>query len=564
MKTVSIYKHSLIAFLSIAVISASCKKYADPPAVFEQYGGDSGLAKFKKVLVISIDGATGTEVQAIAPPNITALMKTAKYSYSLSQDASLTDASSWVSVLTGVGDAKHGIFDSSFAVSDNSGTGGDFEGTTTFYPSIYTYILQNKSEYQTAMITPWNSLASYAKLADYSIAAANDAAVNDSAVSVLKRAGDLGFAVVDFNEAEIAGNKGSFSASDAGYKSAILQCDKYVGNLLQAVQARSNYNSEDWLIIVTTNHGGSATSPRPGFIVYSNPALQEQEVQKVGYNYTTFSGSGSSAIYGTLNGANPTSVYDFNKDFTIQFDVLMPGAPNNYPTIFGNKTQLNGSTTSGFSFLIDYGPTCTFNTTSGSKFQVAAAATVADNTWHTITATYTNKVLTMYVDGHFQKSGTVPSGINMNGPDPLGIGCQPSAEGAPGAAIQMSIHNIEVFNKALDSATISQNICLIDVTKHPNYSNMIGFWPCDDGQGSKMQNTINPVYSFQLNGNYKWSGTALGTPIPCSANIPAGSAGGVSIVPYSIDVAANAMYWMGINIQSDWGIDGVSWLNNFE
>lgn len=565
MKTVSIYNRLLIAFLSMAIVNASCTKYPDPPAVFEQYGSDSGQAKFKKVLLISIDGATGSEVQTIAPPNISALTQTAKYSFSVNQDASLTDASSWASMLTGVSATKHGIYDSTFAISDSSGSGGDFEGTVAFYPNIYTYILQNKSEYQTAMITPWAALANYAKLADYSIAAANDAAVNDSAISVLKRAGDLGFIAVDFNEAEIAGNKGSFSASDAGYKSAILQCDTYVGNILQALKTRSNYNSEDWLVIVTTNHGGSSNTPKPGFIVYSDSAFQSQEVQKSGFSYTTFSGSGSSAVYATLNGSNVNSVYNFNNDFTIQFDMLMPTNSGSYPTFFGNKSQLN-SATPGFSFIRDGGPTWTFNTTSGSKFQVKTTTSVEENAWHTLTVTYTasNRVVSTYTDGAFQSKGTAPSGINMNGTDPLAVGWQPTTDNPSNTDnVQISIHNIEIFNTALDSSTISQNICLVDLTKHPDYKNLIGFWPCDEGQGGKFQNAINPVYSFQFQGSYKWQGVSLGTPVPCSANIPAGSAGGVSIVPYTIDVAANAMYWMGINISSDWGIDGTSWLNNF-
>ncbi|HEY0299025.1 MAG TPA: DUF4983 domain-containing protein, partial [Arachidicoccus sp.] len=126
--------------------------------------------------------------------------------------------------------------------------------------------------------------------------------------------------------------------------------------------------------------------------------------------------------------------------------------------------------------------------------------------------------------------------------------------------------NIEIFNIALGSTDIQQNICLQDITKHPYYKNLIGFWPCDDGQGAKCQNSVNPIYSFALEGSYRWGPLSLGASLPCSANIAAGSISSpsqVSIVPYSIDVAANSLYWLGVTISPSWGLDGVPWLDNF-
>jgi hypothetical protein len=54
--------------------------------------------------VISIDGLTGTELQTVAPTNITTLQKNAKYSYNTLKTAS--DAAGWVSMLTGTSFVK--------------------------------------------------------------------------------------------------------------------------------------------------------------------------------------------------------------------------------------------------------------------------------------------------------------------------------------------------------------------------------------------------------------------------------------------------------------------------
>lgn len=557
MKKVFINGKFLLLLMLVVISIAGCTKYPDPAVINETYGADSATAAQRKVLVISIDGATGSEIKTIAPPNIVALEQHGKYTYNVHLDPNKnTDAASWATMLNGVSYSHHLISDSSFQLDLN--TNGNFEGTIPYFPDFFNFIYQAKGNYKTALISPWSQLVNNFNDADFSYAVMNDAVVKDSAIAILKRESALGAIVLDFNEVEVAGLAGAFSASDAGYKAAILNADGYVGNVMDALKARPNYSKENWLVIVTTNHGGSSANPKPGFVVYSNPSLSELEVRKIGFNSVQFTGA---STYATL----PNTVYNFNNDFTIQLDVLMPAAPNNYPTFFGNKTQLNGGAVPGFSFLIDYGTTWTFNTTSGSKFQVASNRTMVDGTWHTITATFTNNVITTYTDGIYQGKGTIPSGANFNGPDPLAIGNQPSAEGAPGSSIPVNVHNIEIFNIALDSATIRKNICLQDITQHPYYSNLIDFWPCDDAVGISMSNTINLQNNFFIQGGGLWS--SMSTNIPCSVVPDAGAVSFTtpSIVASNADVVPNMLYWLQIK-QKDVGanIDGSGWLVNFE
>jgi hypothetical protein len=60
-----------VAYLAIlfVITVTGCKRYADPAPVFEEYGGDKNLAE-RKVLIISIDGLSGSELKTIAPASI--------------------------------------------------------------------------------------------------------------------------------------------------------------------------------------------------------------------------------------------------------------------------------------------------------------------------------------------------------------------------------------------------------------------------------------------------------------------------------------------------------------
>ncbi|BDW78589.1 hypothetical protein BFINE_43840 [Bacteroides finegoldii DSM 17565] len=53
-----------------------------------------------------------------------------------------------------------------------------------------------------------------------------------------------------------AGKSGGFSANNANYITALQHIDAYIGEFLQAIDERKNAFYEDWLVVVTSNHGG--------------------------------------------------------------------------------------------------------------------------------------------------------------------------------------------------------------------------------------------------------------------------------------------------------------------
>lgn len=69
---------------------------------------------------------------------------------------------------------------------------------------------------------------------------------------------DYTFILADFSGMLEAGKSGGFKADNAAYVSALKTIDGYIGEFLSAIDARENAFYEDWLIVVTSNHGGSA------------------------------------------------------------------------------------------------------------------------------------------------------------------------------------------------------------------------------------------------------------------------------------------------------------------
>lgn len=62
-----------------------------------------------------------------------------------------------------------------------------------------------------------------------------------------------------YERPDSAGHSTGFSADNPDYTEAMKLCDKDAFDLIEAIQARSTYGAEDWLIIITSDHGGYKT-----------------------------------------------------------------------------------------------------------------------------------------------------------------------------------------------------------------------------------------------------------------------------------------------------------------
>jgi arylsulfatase A-like enzyme len=77
------------------------------------------------------------------------------------------------------------------------------------------------------------------------------------------RAGESRAYFVHLNDPDAAGHATGFSADNATYVRAIEACDRNLGVVLDAVLSRPSAAREDWLFVLTTDHGGSGTTHGP-------------------------------------------------------------------------------------------------------------------------------------------------------------------------------------------------------------------------------------------------------------------------------------------------------------
>ena len=121
--------------------------------------------------------------------------------------------------------------------------------------------------------------------------------------------------------------------------------------------------------------------------------------------------------------------------------------------------------------------------------------------------------------------------------------------------------NLSFFNVALSDAVIKANVGLKDITQHPNYANLIGFWPMDEGTEGTFFNKAPVGYNMSLSGVYNWANLGALYP-PGTTSEPVTSS--LSIPSSVSDISALTLYWMNINILPDFGFDGKPYLKNFE
>lgn len=550
-----------VGLLSILIYSG-CKKYENPPPVFEEL--KDLTTKQRKVLVISIDGLSGEELQAIAPPTIMSLQKNSKYSFKT--NPTVSDAGGWASMMTGTSHSKHQTSNDSFERTED-GSNHDHDAIVV-YRNVLDYVTQYKAV-TTAMVTPWASLRHFMRIADFAPIVTSDVAVKDSTLQILDKQFGLGAVFVNFKDAEVAGEAGGYvSATNANYKNAVLKADEYVAALVEGLKKRKNYANEDWLVVITTSHGGSRTSPQAGFTIVHHPDFKEFELTLSGFNGALFSTKDSRAVVPNDNG-----LYDVGatKSITVQMDTRFNTTNVNYPTFLGKSTNLNGGTITGWQwghYGDEWSVTVGGSANGGTGKNQYNAPTRPGTAWHTLTMTInttvngqgvaTARTLSLYMDGKLETSTDILGKKSLTTTEALRVGHRPGDTDTPTPFIGA---NLTIFNVALDEETIKAHYNIKNITEHPKYANLIGFWPMSEGVESTFANKAPGGYNMSLSGEYKWTNLAAAYP-PGTTPVPVTST--ISVQPIAGDVAALTLYWLKIPIRGDFNYDGVPYLKNFE
>lgn len=261
--------------------------------------------KPKKVIFIIVDGIAADVIEKQPTPNLDAIAKQGGYTRAYvggekggySQTPTIS-AVGYNSVLTGTWVNKHNVWDN------------DIAAPNYHYPTIFRFFKEQYPAGRTAIFSSW--LDNRTKLVGDRLAATGNIAIDyhydgleldtinfphdkqrqfmsniDESVAqhaaeyIKSNAPDLSWVYLEYTD-----DMGHMYGDSPEYYKAIALADKRVGYIEQAIQYRQQQFNEDWLIVVTTDHGrdaktgkghgGQSDRERSGWIVTNAKNLNKE------------------------------------------------------------------------------------------------------------------------------------------------------------------------------------------------------------------------------------------------------------------------------------------------
>jgi predicted AlkP superfamily pyrophosphatase or phosphodiesterase len=322
--------------LLLAAIVCGCKQQdvsisdlqRSPVGSFQQSTDSTG-----RVLIIGLDGARGELITPEVMPNLHTLAQQGKVDLdAITGDVSLSGPG-WASMLTGVWCNKHGVLD-----NDVTWAQSRFDA----FPHLIQRINKARPDLITASVTHWAPIHDEILCGDQAAGRCSgativrthstDLEVTQSAIELLSGK-DVSFLFLQLDDIDHAGH-GDPAELDAGgfctqaltglegqcvlrgvntnYLNVARQTDLYVGRILSALKARTHYDNENWLVIVSTDHGGGGgvfnqhgfnnTQDRRTFVVISAPSKAQSLIELPGVPVTS-----AQSLKGGVNSVLPPS-----------------------------------------------------------------------------------------------------------------------------------------------------------------------------------------------------------------------------------------------------------------
>ncbi|MGD2215364.1 MAG: alkaline phosphatase family protein [Gemmatimonadales bacterium] len=236
----------------------------------------------KKVLVIGIDGVRPDVLAQVPTPAIDALAADGAFSGSVTTRAQTISGPGWSSMLTGVWPEKHGVTSNNFAGNNYA-----------MYPDFLTRLELSDGDFSTFAVVDWAPLGSEASGGPL-LSDTIDVKLDFDGDQLGYQEGDIRSVAAAVRFLENQDPDAAFvyigypdvAAHDNGGRSheyylSIENADVQVGRLVAAVRNRSTYEREDWLILVSTDHGhtdegghgGDSAAERTVFYLASGPSV---------------------------------------------------------------------------------------------------------------------------------------------------------------------------------------------------------------------------------------------------------------------------------------------------
>ncbi|QSB25409.1 DUF4983 domain-containing protein [Flavobacterium sp. CLA17] len=550
-----IFRLSYVTILTSIFLVTSCTKdpLTDEDAVSTAKAasvtGKSALANSgtKKLLIIGIDGCRGDVLMGANTPNVHGLLPNAVYSLDALTEAPTWSGNGWSTMLTGVTHLKHGVTDNSFS-SPNFGT----------YPSFLKRLETYNTALKTMSIVHWAPINTYiVDGIDVEKTLTTDAAVKNEVVAALTNDNpDALF--LHFDDVDHAGHSYGFSINVPQYKSAVETTDGYIGEILTALKNRPDYASEDWLVIVAPDHGGTVGGSHGGssyeerniFTIYNNKNFTSAKIEKPVDPTTTITGKFANFNSNSIYASTTNALYNFGtSSFTVECRVKTSGYSSD-PSLVSNKNWVSGKNR-GFVICANTGGKWKVNIGDTQNRVDISGGTINDGKWHhlTLVVDRTAKLVKTYQDGAFVGQAAIVSSFgSLTSGLPFAVGQDGTL--TYGANVNGNIAEVRVWNKALSEASILNYTCSAVTASHPDYSSLIGYWKGDNGSGSSFTDSSSKQVTLAFPNTPAWTTS--------TATLKCGTATGV--VPKMVDIAYSSLQWFGVPINSGWSLDGRSWL----
>jgi len=205
--------------------------------------GEHNGSDKKKVLLIGIDGCCPEAIMEASTPQFDELCANGAYNFNTHSEKVSISGPGWTSILTGFSQENHGVLDNSF---------DGYESER--FPTFLSRLKSIDSEARTTSIVAWSPINDFlCTNVDNKSDSKSDDDVVTQVCNVL--ASDKADAIfIQLDAVDAAGHAYGYESSE--YMNAVSKADVRLGKIMEALRARPHYSQEDWLLVITTDHGG--------------------------------------------------------------------------------------------------------------------------------------------------------------------------------------------------------------------------------------------------------------------------------------------------------------------
>ncbi|MBQ5592628.1 MAG: alkaline phosphatase family protein [Clostridia bacterium] len=188
-------------------------------------------------------------------------------------------APGWCSLLTGVWAEKNGVF-------------GNGQPKNLEYKTLMTELVEDGTIDSASFITKWgghfsNDDSTYINEKEYCedkglAVSFNKTSGNEGSMikakNELSKADCPDFTIAIYENTDSNGHNLGFSFNNPYYKAGFDHCEKFAFDTIRTIKNRDTFETEDWLIIITSDHGGFGTG-------HGGPTIQERMIFIVANKY---------------------------------------------------------------------------------------------------------------------------------------------------------------------------------------------------------------------------------------------------------------------------------------